>query len=506
MTNETDTNAPAGAPNAPGAVAPGLSTSEIRTATASRHRLALGLLLAAVFVVFLNETVMSVAIPSIQNDLEVLPSQGQWLTTAFALTMAVVIPITGWLLQRLNTRPVFVAAMSLFVLGTLIAAVSPSFEVLLLGRVVQASGTAIMMPLMMTTILTVVPLNERGRFMGRISIVMSLAPAIGPTISGLLLQIMPWRGLFWVMLPIAAVVLLIGALRVPNVSEPRKAPLDVLSVFLSAIAFSGVVYGLSSIGEVAQGAALVQPWVPLVVGIVFLGLFITRQILLQKRDASLLDLRTFKSRTFSLSIAMLAIGMISLFGMIILLPSYIQYGLRLEPAVIGLTLLPGGLLMGLLGPLVGRLLDKFGPRPLVIPASILISGVFWALTLLTEETPIWVVVALHIGLSLGMAFMFTPLFTTGLGALPRHLYSHGSATVATIQQVAGAAGTAMFVAFFSIGLAAAGAVGEAKLASPSQIADGVHLAFTAGAIVTLLVIVLSFFIRREDAPEDAPAP
>lgn len=482
-------------------------------AIASRNRIALVLLLAAVFVVFLNETVMSVAIPSIQDDLGVLPTQGQWLTTAFALTMAVVIPITGWLLQRLNTRPVFIAAMTLFSIGTLIAAVSPTFEVLLLGRVVQASGTAIMTPLMMTTVLTIVPMADRGRIMGRVSIVMSVAPAIGPAISGLLLQALapimehPWRGLFWVMLPIAVVMLVIGFLKVPNISEPRKLPLDVVSVVLSAFAFSGLVYGLSSIGEAAQGETFLPPWLPITIGVAFLAAFIVRQLRLQKRDAALLDLRTFTSRTFTFSIAMLAIAMISLFGTVILLPTFIQYALQQEPAVIGLMLLPGGLVMGLLGPLVGRLYDKVGPRPLLIPASIVLSIAFWAFTTVTEDTPIWMVVVIYITLSLGLAFMFTPLFTTGLGALKPHLYSHGSATVSTIQQVAGAAGTAMFVAFFAIGMAASGATGRAEDASPAQISDGVHLAFMAGAIVSLVVVVLSFFVTRPEtsAADGEPA-
>ena len=161
------------------------ATAPLDDATSRRNRVAIALLLAAVFVVFLNETVMSVAVPPIMKDLGITPSAGQWLTTAFALTTAIVVPITGWLLQRLNTRPVFIAAMTLFSAGSLIAAVSPTFGVLLTGRVVQASGTAIMMPLLMTTVLQLVPMSDRGRIMGRISIVMSVAPAIGPAVSGL---------------------------------------------------------------------------------------------------------------------------------------------------------------------------------------------------------------------------------------------------------------------------------------------------------------------------------
>jgi MFS transporter, DHA2 family, lincomycin resistance protein len=473
----------------------------------ARSRQALVLLLAAVFVVFLNETTMSVAIPTIIEDLGITAASGQWLTTAFALTLAVVIPITGWLLQRLSTRQVFTVGMSLFAAGTLIAATAPLFGVLVLGRVVQASGTALMMPLMMTTVLTIVPMHLRGRIMGRISIVMSVAPAVGPAISGVLLQAFDhqWRALFWVMLPIALAMLAIGIWRVPNVSELRRVPLDVPSVLLSAIGFSGFVYGLSSIGEAADTGTLLPPWVPLAVGVVFLVLFALRQFSLQRRDAAFLDLRTFASRTFTIAVIMLSIGMLSLFGMVILLPIYLQNALDLPTTTIGLMLLPGPLLSGLLGPIVGRIYDKVGPRPLVVPGAIVLSLSFWVFALgLGVGTPIWVVVLANVLLGLGLAGLFTPLFSSGLGSLPPHLYSHGSALVATLQQVAGAAGTAIFIALLAIGLAGAGET-DVTIASPEQIVAGVHLAFMVGAVVSLVNIAVSFFVRRPVAPQGAPA-
>jgi len=470
----------------------------------SRSRVAIILLLAAVFVVFLNETFLSVALTDIDNDLHISPTLGQWFSTGFALTMAVVIPITGWLLQRLNTRPVFITAMSLFTAGTLIAATAPGFPLLLLGRIVQASGTAMMMPLMMTTVMTLVPPQSLGRMMGRISIVMSVAPAVGPTISGFLLQIMPWRGLFWVMLPIAGAMLIIGILRVPNVSEPRRAPLDVLSVILSAIAFSGLVYGLSSLGQAANGAAVMPSWIPLTIGSVFLLVFVLRQLSLQRTDSALLDLRTFTSRTFTMSLTMLAVSMIALFGTVIVLPLYMQNVLQQKPILIGLTLLPGGLLMGLLGPLVGRLYDRFGPTPLVVPGAVVVSAVFGGFSFLTPTTPVWVIIVAYLVLCLGLAFLFTPLFTSGLGALPPHLYSHGSATLATIQQVAGAAGTAIFVALLAIGSGGAAAELGQPGAGPvdtQALAAGVRLAFMVGAFVSLAALALAFFVRKPPAAE-----
>jgi DHA2 family lincomycin resistance protein-like MFS transporter len=444
---------------------------------------------------------MGVALPRIQEALHIDATQGQWLTTAFALTMAVVIPITGWLMQRLNTRPVFTVAMSSFAVGTLVAALSPTFEALVVGRVIQAVGTAIMMPLMMTTVMTIVVAEDRGRVMGRVSIVMSVAPAVGPIVSGALIQVLPWQGLFWVMLPIALTMLAIGVRRVPNVSETRKLPLDTPSVILSALAFSALVFGLSQIGAAAVGEAAVQPWVPIVVGLLTLGFFGWRQIVLQRTDSALLDLRTFRSRDFAVSVSMMTAAMVSLFGAFIVLPQFARYTLGLEPLWVGAILLPGGLLMGLAGPTVGRLYDRFGPRPLVIPGSIGLAASLWTLALGLGEGSSWVVLlGAHILLMLSLALLFTPAFSSSLGSLPPQLYSHGSATIATLQQVAGAAGTAIFVALYATGVAATGDA-NSDLPSATAAAAGSHLAFLAGAILSLAVIVLALFVRKPAAPE-----
>jgi DHA2 family lincomycin resistance protein-like MFS transporter len=475
------------------------SAASTDTAVARRNRTALGLLLAAVFVVFLNETMLGVALPRIQEELHIDATQGQWLTTAFALTMAIVIPMTGWLMQRLNTRPVFVVAMSAFAIGTVTAALAPAFEALIIGRVVQAVGTAIMMPLMMTTVMTIVPVDARGRTMGRVSIVMSVAPAVGPIAGGTLIQLLPWQGLFWTMVPIALVMLVIGIRRVPDVSETRRAPLDVRSVILSAVAFSAVVFGLTQLGAAAVGEVAISPWVPIVIGFLALGWFIRRQVVLQRTDAALLDLRTFLSRDFALSLGMMTAAMVPLFGAMIVLPQFARYTLGLEPLWVGAILLPGGLLMGLAGPFVGRLYDRFGPRPLVFPGAVALSLSLWILTFGLHEGSSWVVLlGAHLVLMLSLAFLFTPAFSTALGSLPPQLYSHGSATIATLQQVAGAAGTAVFVALFATGVTAAGTTNPGLPTAP-EAAAGSHQAFLVGGLLSLLVIVLALLIRKPTA-------
>lgn len=461
-----------------------------------RNRVVIALMLAATFVVFLNETIIGNALPDLMRELEITASTAQWLSTAFMLTMAIVIPVTGFLMTRLTTRTVFILAMSLFSAGTALAAVAPGFEILLAGRVVQASGTAIMMPLLMTTVMTLVPPHERGKTMGNISIVMSVAPAAGPAISGVILSVFDWRWIFILVLPIALGALALGASRVQNVTEPRKVPVDVLSVVLSAFAFGGLIYGLSSLGEAARGETLVAPWIPILVGLVALGAFVWRQLSLEKADKALLDLRTFASRGFTISIVIMMVMMAALFGTIILLPIYTQDVLGLDVLGSGLMLVPGSLLMGFAGPFVGRLYDRVGPRPLILPGAIWVSVVLWSMAMLLNATsPVWLVLALHIALCVGLAFMFTPLFTSALGSLRPQLYSHGSATIGTVQQLAGAAGTALFIALLTVGSVAGEAAGESEI---DALASGIHTAFLAGAIISLFAIVAAAFVPKPD--------
>jgi MFS transporter, DHA2 family, lincomycin resistance protein len=473
-------------------------------ATSARNRLVIGVLMVSTFVVILNETIIGVALPQFLKQLHIDASAGQWLSAAFMLTMAVVIPITGFLLQRFNTRPVFVAAMSFFSAGTLIAILAPGFEILLIGRVVQACGTAIMFPLLITTVMELVPPATRGRTMGNISIVISVAPAIGPSISGVIINALhAWQWLFILVLPIALVALVIGGVRVKNVTTPKKTKFDVPSVILSAFGFGGLVYGISNLGTATADTILLSGWLPLAVGVIGIAIFVFRQISLQKRDGALLDLRTFKSPTFTFSILMLVVSMMAFFGTIIVLPIYLESVLGLSPIDTGLLLLPGGLLMGFLAPFVGRFYDKHGPTALLTTGAALTSVTFWAMTTFDAQTSVWWTFAAYLALSVGLALLFTPIFPASLGSLPEHLYSHGSAIVGTVQQVAGAAGTALLVTILSSHQLYTAPRGLATVAST---AIGIHWAFVTAAVISLLAIPAAFFVRPPALEPGATAP
>ncbi|WP_084502354.1 MDR family MFS transporter [Microbacterium indicum] len=461
------------------------------------------LLLVAAFVAILNETTMSIAIPHLQADLGIPPEQGQWFTSGFMLTMAVVIPTTGFIIERFTTRQVFLAAMIAFSLGTAIALVAPGFTLLLVGRIVQAAGTGIMMPLLMTTIMNVVPSRSRGRFMGRVGLVISFGPAIGPTLSGFILDIASWRWLFGIILPIALIALLLGAKWMTNLGVNSHSPIDVASVVFSALGFGGLVYGLSQIGSHGGAGGGMSPVaiVSLVVGVVFLTVFVWRQIALQKQDRPLLDLRVFRARNFVMGVITMAVVAFSMFGTFGLLPQYLQNIAGLDSLMSGLVLLPGAVIMGVLGPFMGRVYDARGPRTLLVPGTILISASLFLYSTVGAGTPPWLIVVIQIVMSVGLASAMTPLMSASLGSLGRRYYSHGSAMLNTVQQVAGAAATALLIAIYSSILSSGVADG---LSVPEAGQSGTHLAFLIAAIVAIVPVVLAFFIVKPE--EDAPAP
>jgi len=443
-------------------------------------------LVAATFVVILNETVMFNALPSLSGDFHVSLSTAQWLSTAFMLTMAVVIPVTGWFLQRVTTRQAFAVAMTIFCTGTLLAALAPTFPVLLAARVVQASGTAVMMPLLMTALMTVVAPEDRGRVMGNVTLAMSVAPALGPTVSGLILQFASWRWMFGVVLPIAAAIAILGLRRLTNVGEPTASSIHVPSVVVSAVGFGTLVYGLSELGRPgsSRGVALAL----VVVGLLFVAGFVLLQLRLQRVGSPLLDLRTLGHRTYRLTLITMAAAFAGMFGSMLVLPFYLQQLRNLSTLETGLLMMPGGLAMGLLGPRVGRWFDRYGGRRMVLPGGLgMLVSLGVLATQLSLTTPIWLVLVAHVLMMVSLALIFTPVFTLGLGAVPPHLYSHASSLLGALQQVAGAMGVAIVATLMATRTSDLVGQGEGRLTAQ---VGGMTWAFGFGALLGVVVLVL----------------
>lgn len=457
---------------------------------ASSPGLIIAIMVTAAFVMILNETIVSIALPHLAQVFDVSTARVQWLLSGFLLTMAVVIPTTGYLLNRFSSRSMFLAAVTAFAIGTFISAGAPVFTGLLIGRIVQAMGTAVMIPLVMTSVMKLIPIERRGTMMGTISIVIGVAPAIGPTVGGAVLALLGWRWMFWLVLALALILLLLGVsrLHVPFEREPSVLPVG--SVVLSAGGFGSLLYGLSTIGQ--PGTAL-PPWGFLVASGLLLAVFVLRQRTLQTRAYPLLDLRTLTYGRYRTGLLLsLAVFMALIGAGAILLPIYLQSVLGHDPFTAGLALLPGGLTMAGVSRPAGRWYDRVGARRLVIPGSIGMTAALGLFTFLGESAPLWIPIATHMLLMGSLGLMMTPLMADSLGALPERLQSHGSALLATLQQVAGALGAAMFVT--------ASTLMSARPAAGIPDAAGIQAGFGLAGLVGLCAVGMATFVKAPQAP------
>ncbi|WP_078392556.1 MDR family MFS transporter [Shouchella patagoniensis] len=457
----------------------------------------LAVLLSGAFVAILSETILNVALNAIMSDFGVASSTAQWLVTGYMLVIGTLIPISAYFMQRFTTRQLFITAMSLFTLGTLISGFSPVFSVLLLGRLTQAVGTAIMIPLLINVILSVIPVERRGAAMGMVGLVIMFAPAIGPTVSGLIVENFTWRWLFYFILPISLGSLFFGMKVLTNISEVSKPKLDILSFVLSTFGFGGVVYGFSAAGK--GDASFTDPLVFsfLLIGFVSLLLFSWRQL---KLESPLLDIRVFRYPMFLLGLILVMLVMMTMFAMMLVMPIYMQGALLFSAITTGLIMLPGGLLNGAMSPIMGRLFDKFGPRPLLIPGTIILAVIVFTYRFTVPGIPIWLVVVQQAILMISVAMIMMPAQTNGLNQIPEKLYPHGTAIMNTLMQVSGAIGAALFIAVMENGQQAYLSENSIADPTPAQMADaltyGSQQSFSTGFYLALAAIVLALFVRR----------
>ncbi|CAH0313924.1 Multidrug export protein EmrB [Peribacillus sp. Bi96] len=456
-------------------------------------------LIIGAFLATFNQTIMSVAIPELMNDFNIKASTAQWLTTGYMLVNGVLIPITAFLIQRFSTRQLFQTSMIIFLAGTIVSAVATNFPVLLTGRLIQAAGAGIIMPLLMNVVLSLFPPEKRGSAMGYVGLAIIFAPAIGPTLTGYVIETFPWQAMFYGMIPFTVIVIICGFIYLKNVSEPVHSKVDFISVALSTIGFGALMYGFSEAGN--AGWSSTEVVVSLVVGILALVLFTWRQLISKN---PLLNLRAFKYNMFTLT-TLISIGVtMMMYADMMLLPLYLQNARGFTALESGILMLPGALLMGLLSPAVGKLFDRFGAKWLTIIgiAIIIISTV--GFIDLTDSTSYTFLVVMSTVRRIGMAMFLMPIQTAGLNQLPSSLYAHGTAISNTIRQVAGAIGTALLVTVMTNSttnhlqdLVTGGAQGETQQHMVMEASiQGINDAYFVILIIGIFSLLLSFFIKR----------
>ncbi|GAK01697.1 LOW QUALITY PROTEIN: multidrug resistance protein [Geomicrobium sp. JCM 19055] len=455
--------------------------------TTTNVRSMVAILLAAAFMAILNQTLLTTALPHIMRDFQISADLGQWVNSAFMLVNGVMIPITAFLIEKYTTRRLFFVAMGLFAIGTLVCALAPSFLTLIAGRVIQAAGAGIMMPLMQTVLLLIFPVERRGSAMGWVGLVIAFAPAIGPTLSGWLVESHHWSILFWIILPLALITIFAAWLKLENVSTLNNPKLDITSIILSSFGFGGILYGFSSAG--ASGWLNPVVLVSIIVGIVTLVLFIVRQLRLAQ---PILEFRVFQYPIFTLTTIIGMIVFMSMIGSQTILPVYMQDMHDFTAFETGLMLLPGAVLMGIMSPITGRIFDKIGARTLSILGLFLVTATTFLLTQLTTETTFLYLTIVSTIRMLGIALCMMPVTTAGINVLPNRLIPHGTAMNNTMRQVAGAVGTALLVTIMT-----QAAISPADAGSMEGAVRGVNMAFLFAGILSSLGFLLSFMIKRK---------
>jgi len=442
-------------------------------------------LISGAFVAILNQTLLGTALPHIMSDLNINANTAQWLQSAFMLVNGIMIPITAFLIGKFTTRKLFLAAMILFSIGTLLAGIAPDFPVLLSGRILQAAGAGIIMPLMQTITMLIFPVEKRGTAMGLFGLVIAFAPAIGPSLSGLIVENLPWRTLFFMILPIAIIDIIIAYFILRNVTEQTNPKLDVLSVILSTFGFGGFLYGFSTAGT--SGWLSSQVLISMIVGALALLWFILRQLRLEE---PILEFRVFKYRVFTITTILGMIAFFVIIGAAVILPIYMQNMLGYSALASGLALLPGAIVQGVMSPITGNLFDRFGAKWLGIIGLTITTITTFMLGFLTPETSITYIATVNAFRMFGVSMVMMPVTTAGLNVLPTHLISHGTAVNNTFRQVAGAIGTAL-----PITLMTTAAVPEA---GAQGVIQGVNVAFIVTGFIAIAGIVLFFFLNDRE--------
>ncbi|HCX0354702.1 TPA: DHA2 family efflux MFS transporter permease subunit [Staphylococcus aureus] len=400
----------------------------------------LAALLFGMFIAILNQTLLNVALPKINTEFNISASTGQWLMTGFMLVNGILIPITAYLFNKYSYRKLFLVALVLFTIGSLICAISMNFPIMMVGRVLQAIGAGVLMPLGSIVIITIYPPEKRGAAMGTMGIAMILAPAIGPTLSGYIVQNYHWNVMFYGMFIIGIIAILVGFVWFKLYQYTTNPKADIPGIIFSTIGFGALLYGFSESGNKGWGSVEIETM--FAIGIIFIILFVIREL---RMKAPMLNLEVLKFPTFTLTTVINMVVMMSLYGGMILLPMYLQNLRGFSALDSGLLLLPGSLIMGLLGPFAGKLLDTIGLKPLAIFGIAVMTYATWELTKLNMDTPYMTIMGIYVLRSFGMAFIMMPMVTAAINALPGRLASHGNAFLNTMRQLAGSIGTAILV-------------------------------------------------------------
>ena len=464
-----------------------------------KQKVTLAVLIVGSFVTILNQTVVTPALPPIMNEMGIDAATAQWLTTGFTLVNAIMIPITAYLIDRYSTRTLFVFSMGIFAFGSLLCGLAPNFPLLLAGRLAQAAGAGILMPMVMTVLMLMFPVERRGTAMGMFGVVIAFAPAIGPTVAGLVIDHFSWRDLFFLITALAVIVLVITPL-VLQKQQPNSEgiTLDKPSVILSTVGFGTLLYGFSVIGS---SGISIEAIISSLIGAVVLVFFFRRQLHMEK---PMLQVRVLQNRKFLIGTIIGMLVQASLLAAGILVPIYLQSLLGYSATISGLVIMPGAIITGIMGPFAGRLFDKHGPRVLSLVGMTLLTITTFVFATLGDTVDIVFLTVLYAVRMFSLTLVNMPITTWAMNALDNKVINHGTSVNNTFRQVSGSLGTAVLVSVST--LVSASLIGEGTDYVHANI-TGINAAFFVGGLLCVAGLVLTIiFVKDKPNKQEKNAP
>ena len=453
------------------------------------RNLVIAILIIGAFISILNQTLLVTAVPVIMKDLDIPFSTAQWLTTGFFLVNGIMIPISAFLINKFTTRKLYMTAMILFTLGTIVAAVSTVFPMLLAGRILQASGAGIMMPLSQVILLQMFTVENRGKAMGLFGLIIGFAPAIGPTLSGYIVEFWPWRTLFIIIAPLAALNIVFAFFFMRNVTEQTNPKVDILSIVMSTLGFGGLLYGFSVAG--VSGWWSVEVILPIAAGVFIVGLFVRRQFNLVQ---PILEIRVLKNPYFLMASLIGIIVFVSMVSANNIVPVLMQDMLGFTAFQSGLSLLPGALVMGVISLIAGWLFDRYGIRLLTFTSLILILVTSVMMSFLSTETTFTYITIVYTVRLAGVGLSMMALTTYAMNALDNHMISHGTSLNNTMRQIGGSLFTALFITIMT-GVAFNMSGGDPTTADEIT---GVNATFITSAVLAVIGLIFAFFLKEQE--------
>ncbi len=432
-------------------------------------------------------TALSTALNPLANDMQISLSTVQWVTSGYSLTMGIIMPLTAFLIKRFPTRYLYISGLAIAICGLFISFVSPSFPVLMIGRVLQACGNGILVAMGQVIILTLYPVEKRGSAMGLFGLAQTVAPIIAPTIGGIIVDMISWRAIFAVVGAVMIVSLVMACAVFANVLDTSRKHFDIPSFIISVFAFGGITLGVGNLS--AYGFTSLFVWPALLIGVVALIVFVRRQLHMSE---PILEVRLFKRRGYTVSVVMNMLLYFMMLGNTVVLPLYVQSVMGESATVAGLVTLPGALVSAVCNPFAGRLYDRIGIRPLLLFGSVLLFASCLGMFLITMETPIAVVVVLHAVRCLAIGCVMMPIITWGTSQVDGKNVPDAAAILQTLGTIAGAIGSAVCVGLMTI-ISANATLAEGQTSS----IEGVNAAYLCMAIASVALYLIAIVFGRD---------